>query len=177
MVASVARKDLESWKNVTLGPVFVRRLDHRGELNKVEEVPGGRTFHLTPEERRINSEQAADEDLDFFRNGQMQPVRLLDDSDEARELSSNPNLLSETDMRELVHVHAKTFEMRIKAIRNPTTLQRLMVIARDEDATIKRVEMITARLSELSPNMPAMTTSMGPRPAPRSSYGKPTTPR
>lgn len=174
-----ARKDLESWQNVTAGPVFVRRLDHRGELTKVEGVEGGKTLHLTPEERRINSESAADEGLDFFRNGQMQPLRLLDNSDEAKDLAANPNLLSETDMRALCarETHPKTFEARVKAIRNPVTLERLLAVAHAEDATIKRVEVINARLVEISPSLARQHSSPAPPMESRSSYGRAVTPR
>jgi hypothetical protein len=153
--------DLESWSNATRGTVFLRRFDHRGELNRIESVQSGKTFHLSPEERRINSEMAAEQDLDVFRNGTLTPVRLIEDSAEARELASNPNVMSETDMRALLKVHPKTFESKIKAVRNPVTLERLLAVAHEEDASIKRVESVQARLAEVAPHLAGSRTTSG----------------
>lgn len=164
--------NMETWKNVMEGTVMVRRLDHRGELTRVDTIQSGKTLHLTPEERRLNSEQAADPDLDFFRNGMMTPLRLLDDSEEARELANNPNVMSESDMKALFKVHPKTFDAKIRTIGNPVTLERMLSLAHDEDATIKRVEMIKARLAEVSPSLASL------RPAePRSVTGRAVSPR
>jgi hypothetical protein len=174
----VARKGQEAWRNHTAGTVFVRRLDHRGDFNRHEEVGSGRVCHISPEERRMNSEMAASEELDMFRNGTLQPLRLLDTSDEARELASNPNVMSEADMRALVKGHHKTFESRLGSIRSLSALQRLRAIAHDEDAPVKRVEAIEARIRQVQPGM-------AQRPAPsaasagdgRMSFGRPVTPR
>jgi hypothetical protein len=165
------RHDMESWRNVSAGTHFINRLDHRGEMTRVEMIESGKTFHLTPEERRINSEKAATADLDVFRNGFFEPVRLLDDSDEARELAANPNVMSESDMRALMKVHPKTFEAKIRSITNATTLQRMVGIAHDEDATIKRLSMIQGRLDEVTPSMAV------PRGEERSPFGRPVSPR
>jgi hypothetical protein len=75
--------------------VVINRLDHRGELTKHDIVDPGKKFNLTTEERRMNQELAARADMDVFSNGQLQPVRILDDVDDAREIASNPNLMSE----------------------------------------------------------------------------------
>ena len=148
----------ETWQNAVPGTVIFKRLDHRGEMVRIETVPGGRTFSITTEERRQNSVEAANADLDPFRNGMLTPVRLLDDSDEARELASNPNVMSESEMRTLVKGVAKTFDKRLAEVRNPATLERLLAMAHTEDAPVKRVEAIQSRLEEMQPAL-----SGGPR--------------
>jgi hypothetical protein len=177
-MAETPRNDMESWRNATLGTHFISRLDHRGEMVRVEQIGPGRTFHLTPEERRINSERTASEDLDVFRNGFFEPVRLLDDSEEARELASNPNVMSESDMRALVKVHPKTFDARLQAITNGMTLERLAAIALDEDVTVKRMRMIQGRLAEVSPSLAVTVQSTVDYSSDRKPvFGQPVTPR
>lgn len=149
----MASDTLETWKNPTEGRVWINRLDHRGELAKVEIIGSGRVFHLTPAERRLNQEMAVNPDLDIFTNGTLTPVRLLGtDEAEAAEFASNPNMMTEGDMRALV---GKTkgkqdaFAERLAGIRNTATLERLLALAREEDAPLSRVEAIQGRLAEL----------------------------
>lgn len=146
--------------------IVLRRFDHRGELNKHEVVAGGRQFHITPEERRLNQEMVAEDNADPFADGTLVPVRLLDDSADARELAaSNPNLMSESDMKELVAGHHKTFESKIGEITNTTTLRRLLEIARNEDASVGKVERLMARIDQLSAprqSMPERPEQRGP---------------
>lgn len=151
MTDTPTKVDQETWQNVTEGTVVLKRFDHRGEMAKDEVIIGGRNFHITSQERRLNQDKAADEGLDVFRNGTLHPLRLMDDTEEAKEISANPNLMSETDMKTLVRVHPKTFEKRLSEIGNATTLQRLLGMAHTEDASIKRVEAIEARLAQVSP--------------------------
>lgn len=172
--ATRVRKDLEAWKNETAGTVVVKKLDHRGELNKTELVRGGGVVHLSTEERRMNQEMAANQRQDVFSTGVLTPVHLLDTAEDAKEIASNPNLLSEDDMRALVKGHPKTFEKRLSEIVNPTTLQRLMAIAKDEDASFKRVEAIKDRLRGVSPQVNEVSTAAPPpEETGRNKYGRP----
>ena len=149
----MANDTLETWKNPPAGRVWINRLDHRGELGKVEIIGSGRVFHLSPAERRLNQEMAVNPDLDIFTNGTLTPIRLLGtDEAEAAAFANNPNLMTESDMRNLVG-KAKgkqdAFAERLAGIRNPATLERLLALAREEDAPLSRVEAIQARLAEL----------------------------
>lgn len=165
-----ANANMETWKNVTPGTVFIRRLDHRGELTRDEQIDAGKVFHVTPDERRINSEMAATEGLDVFRNGQFTPVRLLDDSDEARELANNPNVMSESDMKALLKANVAVFQTKVAAITNPTTLDRLLAIAHDQDVSIKRAELVKARLTQVrEPEFSTIQSTQGPMQGPRKS--------
>lgn len=147
--------DLETWKNPTAGRVWVNRIDHRGDLKKVEIVGSGRVVHLSPAERRLNQEMAANVDQDVFANGTLTPIRLVgDDAEEAAAFAANPNMMTEGDMRTLVAKpkgKADTFVERLGEIKNPGTLQRLLSLAREEDASLSRVEAIQARLGEVAP--------------------------
>lgn len=95
-------------------------------------------------------------------------------------MAANPNLMSESDMKDLCRVHPKTFEKRLGEIANETTLQRLLKIAHAEDASIKRVEAIQARLIEVAPTAVIEVTVSGGSMGPISSTApgmRPVTPR
>jgi hypothetical protein len=142
----------ETWRNETRGRVGVVRFDRRGELTH-ELIRGGGTVYLTPDERALNQDRAATEQLDVFKNGTMVPVKLLDSSENAAEILANPNLKSEQDLRDLFKLQWKKFEVEVGKISNETTLNRLKDIAREGDATIKQVSVIEARLAEVNPSV------------------------
>lgn len=153
-------EETETWENSTPGRVVVRKFDARGTLGH-ELVGSKRKIAITPQERKINQEMAASEDLDVFKNGTMQPVRLIEGNEETQEIASNPNHVSESDIRAMVKGHHKTLEKRLTEIRNPSALQRLLEVARDEDASVSTVEKIKARLQEVSPSLYEEVTPVG----------------
>lgn len=153
--------DTEAWKNAGLGLIVIKKTNQRGELGE-EAVPGGKMIQISPGDRRVNSELAANEDLDVFRNGMLTPVRLIETEEDAKEIASNPNLMTESDMENLFKGHWKTFETRIAEIANETTLNRLLEVARSVDAKVRQVETIEARLSEVCPVTHVEVTQAGP---------------
>lgn len=143
----MANSEYETWRSSIPGTIVVKKYDRRGDV--VEEVVlGNRSFQITPDERLFNQDLAATSEQDPFRNGMMQPVRLLDGTEDAAEIASNPNLLSESDMVTMFKAHYKTFESRIKQITNISTLTRLREVAEEVDATMKQVGLIDLRLKE-----------------------------
>jgi hypothetical protein len=173
------KAQIEVWSNPTAGTVFVRKMDHRGELTRWEQVNSGRRFNITLEERRLNMEIAADEGLCVFRNGTLQPVRLIGEDEESRELAANPNAMSESDMRGLLTGHFKTFESKLAQIHNPATLERMLAVAYDQDVTIKRVETIRERLAAVGTGVGTTQPRevSGPSPTDRPVTGRPVSPR
>lgn len=143
--------ELETWKNVTKGRIVVQRLGAAGQ-RRVEILTSGRVVHLSPQERRINQELAATDQLDIFQNGALQPVRL-GTSDEAVALAANPNHLKDEEAVALFGSHWKTFEKRVNQISNVSAIERLIELSgsTDVDATVRQVEFLRARLLELQP--------------------------
>jgi hypothetical protein len=140
----------ETWENSSKGKVYVLRYDSRGELIH-EIVRAGGKVQLTPDERVINMERASTPDLCVFRNGVMSPVRLLDSTEDAEEIASNPNIISESDISDLFSSHWKTFETRVNEISNLGTLERILSLAEDEDsgATVRQVNVLRERIGSL----------------------------
>lgn len=146
----IDQKDMEVWTNPGRGRVVVLKHDPMGRL-RGEMVGPGRKVHLTALERQINQERAYSTEQDVFANGTLQPVRLLEGDESEALLASNPEWLGQSDMEGLISGHFKTLEKRVSEISNPATLQRLLEVAREKDASVKQVELIDARLSQVMP--------------------------
>ena len=140
----------ETWRNATAGYVVVAKIDRKGDLGH-EIIPGGKSVILSYDERMLNSEGAALESLDVFKNGTMVPVRFADDSEDIAEIQSNPNLKSEDDLRGYFKLQWKKFEAEVAQITNVTTLNRMKEIASEGDATVRQVNVIEDRINELNP--------------------------
>lgn len=151
-MATARRKssELEAWENVSRSRFSLRRIDSRGDI-RTELIGGKKVFHLTPEERYLNSERAASEKLDPFKNGRFAPVRLLETTEDAEEIASNPNLVGEEELVELVKGKVEPLRARLQEIEQPLVIERMREIAEREDARMTSVKAIEARLLELQP--------------------------
>lgn len=144
--------DAELWENTTAGRICLKFYNQQGMLvDKL--IDGRRKFHITTKERLLNQESAADAGLDVFQNGTFAPVRLVDTAEDLEKIKSNPNLVTDDEMREmLTNNSAKALQERIDAINNPYALKRMLEIAHDEDnTTAKQVRAIEDRLRAVSP--------------------------
>lgn len=144
---------VETWQNASRGIVWVRKQDRFGNM-KDEVIRPGMKFTIGPDDRVFNQDMAASQDLDVFKNGRLVPVRLIDSSEDAKEIAANPNLISEADMRELFSSHHKTFESRVNSITNVVALERMLSIAEedDTDASVKQVSLLKERVAKLNPS-------------------------
>lgn len=143
--------DQEVWKNATASQIVLLRQGGPGGQTRHEIISGERTFSISPEERRMNQNMAANPELDVFNNGMLQPVKLLEDSEP--EMLDNPNHIGEDQLPRLFKLHYRNFDKRISEISNPIVLQRLIDISAAQDATIRQVETIKARLDAIQPPM------------------------
>lgn len=146
-----ATPELETWENTGNSRIFLKKYSHSGDLRN-EMLGGRRKVVLTPAERRINQELAASKQQDPFSNGMLAPVRLVETAEDLEEIHSNPNLMSETDMRDLLKGHFKKLESRLAEVDSEAMLNRLLEIAEAEDVTVGKVEAIKARLADFKPD-------------------------
>ena len=142
----------EVWQNMSKGRVSVLKLDRNGDTRH-ELIRGGQKFNITSEERQLNMDRAASDELDVFKNGFLTPVRLLEDSDDYTEIAANPNLLGESELEAMFDLHWKQFQAKVEDISNMLTLQRLLEIAESDDVnvTVKQHQTIKSRIAEISP--------------------------
>lgn len=142
--------DLETWTNISQSRHAIKRAGAHGTL-KTELIAGKKKFHITPEDRHLNMEMAAAPGQCPFQNGQFSPVRLLDGTEDASEIASNPNLISEDEMAKLIKGNVKTLEARLKDIENSIVIGKFLELAEEADTTVGRINAIKARLEELRP--------------------------
>lgn len=142
----------ETWKNITKGRVGFLKYDRFGEIAR-DQVGPSKVFDISPEERVMNSDRAANKDLDIFNNGWLVPVRLLEDNDLSKEVASNPNLMSESDLRGLFSLQWRAFEKKVDSIDNLIILKRLQNLAEEDDSinvTVKQSKVIDDRIEALT---------------------------
>lgn len=143
--------DLETWENISRSRFFIKKYNNRGDLINTE-VQGRRKFHVTPQERAVNQELMASERKDPFLNGMFAPVRLLDTTEDAEEIASNPNVIGESEMVNLVKGSAKALKERIGSITNHVLLARLLEVASEQDVQASKITAIQERLDEVNPS-------------------------
>lgn len=140
----------EVWKNATVGQVVVQRSAPNG-LVRHELITGERTFSISPEDRRMNQNLAANADLDIFANGTLQPVKLPEDTEP--DLLQNPNHIPDTQLPGFFRLQLRTFTKRLEAITNMAMLERLLELGPGQDATVRQMDAVRARLTEVTPKV------------------------
>lgn len=149
--AQLTGVDHEIWENSSRATLMLKKIDTLGHVSDEKLLPG-RNTHLTPQERRYNQELAATPEYDFFQNGYLRPVKLIEDQEDTPVLQANLNAMSETQMRELFGERIRAFTAKLAEISNPIVLERLLEIAGDTEATVRQVEVVRNRLEELRPS-------------------------
>ncbi|QBQ74866.1 hypothetical protein [Caudovirales GX15bay] len=137
---------VEVWRNASAGKVYINRIGEYGRKFS-EVISAGRAFQITPTERRLNQSACAQADLDMFTNGTLEPVNLLDDEPDTERLRTNPNLITDRDMRALFRLKGEVFRQRIEQITNTAAIHRLLEAARDEryNASLAQFEALKLR--------------------------------
>lgn len=143
--------DLETWENITDSRFVIRKYTSQGEIAS-EMIGGHKKFHISPVERRLNQEESASDEQDPFSNGSLVPVRLIDGTEDAAEIAANPNLMSETEMHELVKGNIKGLRERLGVLKNSLVVAHLLEVAKADDVANSKVSAIDARLAELNPS-------------------------
>jgi hypothetical protein len=138
---------VEVWKNAGHAQIVVLRNGPNG-LPRHELITGMRTFSISPEDRRMNQNMAADPKLDVFSNGMLQPINLPEDTEP--EVTDNPNHLSDAQLPSLFRTQIRTFTKRVETISNPALLNRLIEIAPGHDVTMRQMEVLKGRLAQVA---------------------------
>ncbi len=120
---------LETWRSTRSGRIGIIRLGDYGRTRR-ERIEGGRTFTITPGERRLNQNAVARPEQDVFTNGAFLPVSLLPDEPDTPTLLSNPNVVTDLDMRGILKLRGDGLLDRISPITNISVIDSLIEMAR-----------------------------------------------
>lgn len=150
MPTPIGFEDVESWQNMSDSTFGVMKFGAAGTVTS--EVVGPRkTFHLSTRERMLNMESAATPDLDPFTNGMFNPVTLIETSADAEQIQSNPNILGEAEMAELVTGPVAKLRERLEGVTNLVLLKRMKEIGEEKDARVANLKAIDLRIEDVDP--------------------------
>lgn len=143
-------EDKEVWQNVSGSQIYIRILDPRGN-EKFTHIRPNQKITISPLERRINQDRTATEKGDFFKNGMLTAVRLINTEEDYADLATNPNLISESEIADMFSLTPAKFKNRINEITNFTVIRRLIDYAEREDtkASMPQMRALEARKEEL----------------------------
>jgi len=142
----------EVWMNPNAGLVYIDKTDQNGKVQSTCILPGQK-FNITPDDRRNNTERAWKPEADLFSNGTLSQVKLLDTEADYADLTENPNIIGESEIKDLFNLKAVEFKKRIAGITNDRVLTRIKEYSEDEkaEATVAQQKAVKARLEELIP--------------------------
>lgn len=142
-------QEVEVWQNVSLGSKWYKCFDVRGQVTS-KVVRGGKTFTLTPLERQMNQESAANPKQSLFLNGTF----VLRQKAEATDLSEleSPEALTDSQIDDIVRdvtMGDVDITEQVQAMESEVTLSRLFERLVLEDARKSVVDMVKARLDHI----------------------------
>jgi hypothetical protein len=146
----MVKTELEVWENASHSQLYIQKYDSRGNIVH-EAIQGRRRVSISSDERRLNQDLAATPEQDFFANGTLVPVKLIESEADTAELKGNANAMNDEDMKAVFKLALRPFGEKVDAISNPIVIRRLLEVASDVDASIKQVEKLQARLAGLIP--------------------------
>lgn len=148
----VEQKPREIWQNCNKGDVYVSQVGYDGRVSSTRVLPGAR-IDITYDDRRMNQDIAYSREADLFTNGTLSRIQLFDGADDFAELSSNPNVMGESEIKDLFTLTATNFKKKLQEIDNVRVLERLAEFAQDTsvNASVAQVKAINARLDQVAP--------------------------
>ena len=106
-------------------------------------------FTISHKEKAYNQDMIARENMDPFQNGNFIPATEMADTPSAI-TAPTPNAVSDEDIEDILGWTWHKRKDWLGTVSNPITLQRVLKMAKDTDATAKTVEHIESRIEELS---------------------------
>lgn len=130
---SVTEKEksfIETWENVTPGTHWVIRENRRGD-EEPQVVAGPVKFRLSTYDRMLTQDKIRDIRNDPFLNGSFRPLIVPEDIT----IESNPNALSDEDIKRVFGSSKDAWEAYMDVIDSPSTIQRMIDLADEDEDT------------------------------------------
>lgn len=137
----------ETWENVGLGGIQIFKFGRNGNP-EAHIVKGGGKISLSPDERVYNQDVASNDLGDFFRNGAMMPVRLVETAADYAEIVENPNHYADSDIQKLLTLKVGELRSKLAEIDNPVTVRRIHEIASETDLTTTKTQAVQDRFDD-----------------------------
>lgn len=149
---------LERWKNNTQSQIWVDKIDPMTKEKQSTQIMPGTIVEISSEERQSNQVRTVDKKLDWFSNGSLSPVELVEDATDYAAITENSNTLSESEVFDLLDLKAPELKKRLADIDSIFILSKLNDYlesdeGKDDDRiTLPKAKAIEARYSDLTPN-------------------------
>lgn len=155
-MSTTRREDLEIWENRNRSEIWVMKEDLSGLPVSTPVRPGGK-LEISTYDRQRNQEACQASEFDWFTNGALSPVKLIDSAEDYEEIASNPNAKSEKEIRALLSLNANELKKELAQITSPLVVARLKEFIESDDAdtaeniTMAKSKAVNARYDELHP--------------------------
>ena len=147
-------EEKEVWTNPNECTVWVEVDNpYQPGMTMAKEIGPRENIQLSVRERRANQFIAARKEQDLFTNGTLAPVKLVDSADDFSELANEPNVKSETELKNLFKLSAAQFKKALAEINNLRVLERIQEIAEDDktNTTLAQSKAIIASIEDMKP--------------------------
>lgn len=145
-VSDVEKRFVETWESVSEAEVYVIREDRRGDEVYLA-IRGQQQFKITTYERILTQDKIRDKKNDPFTNGQFRPMIVP----ESINVDTNPNALSEDDIKRIFVASDVAWEEYMKVIDSPATLRRMIELAENTDLGMRRFRELEAKEQAANP--------------------------
>lgn len=159
-MTEVKNPDVEEWESVVAGLRGIVIWDDKGEWS-VDDVEGGGTFYITPENRRRQARMCKDQADNPFTNGAFRMVAAVDGDANSQSLLDENKVPDEDDLELLLDMSWAPFAKGVAAIDEPLTLERLYRLARKNEVGGKKFKTITDRLKAVDPDAVVVGDKLG----------------
>lgn len=140
-------EEQETWQNAGGSRVKVYKLADNGEQVPVI-LKSGQRVTLTPKERQMNQDMAISKEVDFFKNGSLNPVRLVDTAEDYAEIASNPNHLADEDIRKYLNGKVADLRELLERTTNSVTIARIYEMSQEVDVSAAKAKAINEAYDE-----------------------------
>lgn len=130
-VSEQEKSFIETWENVGSSVNYIIRENRRGDAEHAE-IKGQRQFKLSSYDRMLTEDQILDLRNNPFKNGSFRPVIVPENVN----IESNPNAMSEEDIRSLFKASDTAWDEWMDMIDSPSTLQRMIDMADDGECDL-----------------------------------------
>lgn len=142
---------LEQWESVVQSRIGLNRYDRDGRPTPIM-ILGRQSFHMSPDERRLNQALIVEERHDPFKNGSFRLNIPVDDEPDSRELAGNRETMSDADVDELIDMKPAEFVEFASTLTSPVTVRRILNRCLELEAGPARVNALRELLKQLDPN-------------------------
>ena len=144
----------ETWRSNAGGLIFVKVRDPYDDRKMVDRSVGpGEALVISSEERYLNQSAYVNQKYDFFSNGMLEPVRLVETAHDFAEIQVQPNLKTESDLQDILKMSVTKLKKEIAEISSLTVIDRLITMAdADDSMTAGKIKALDERREELDPS-------------------------